>query len=61
MRITTLENSKLRAKLLTASVYCSRGAIDKIIHVTMQLCRKSVNRTKIQTFKESVEKETKEH
>ena len=36
--------------------------INKIIHVTMQLCRNSVNRTKIQTFKkESVEKETKEH
>ena len=31
--------------------------INKIIHVTMQLCRKSVNRTKIQTFK----KEMKEH
>ena len=28
----------------------------------MQLCRKSANRVKIQTFKkESVEKETKEH
>ena len=38
------------------------GPVNKIIHVTIQLCRKSVNQTKIQTFKkESVEKETKEH
>ena len=60
MRITRLENSKLHAKLLSGK--CVRP-INKIIYVTMQLCRKSVNLMKIQTLfkKESVEKETKEH